>query len=118
MHSDNERPREKRSSVIVRAAVYVCGAANPFERRVRNLSRFGACLEQTGELEPGAIIMLCVGGLTGLKAKVVWVTDRLAGITFEDAVDLDIAVKPRGSAGAPQAGWMAEINDAYRNFAR
>lgn len=105
--------REKRNSVIVRAAVSFPGGM-PVERRVRNLSPSGACVEHDGELHNGATIQLHMGSLTDLSAQVMWVTDRLAGLHFAEPIDLDEARKPRGIAVKPKAGWIADINDAYR----
>jgi hypothetical protein len=105
--------REKRNSVIVRAAVSVPGGM-PVERRVRNLSPSGACVEHDGELRDGDIVQLRLGTLDNLSAQVMWVTGRLAGLHFAQPIDLDEARKPRGIAVKPKAGWIADINDAYR----
>lgn len=108
-----EPPREKRNSVIVRAAVTPPGG-QPTECRVRNLSRFGACVEHAGEFQPGTTVMLHMGALHDLYAEVMWVTDRLAGLRFAEPIDLEEARKPRGIGVKPKAGWIADINDAYR----
>lgn len=115
MNDQPETAREKRSSVIVRATVSYPGA-RPTERRVRNLSRSGACMEHAGELQAGATVLLQMGTINDLAAEVMWVTERLAGLRFADPIDLDEARKPRGiGIGVqPKAGWIAEINDAYR----
>ncbi|NIJ28446.1 hypothetical protein FHT00_000374 [Sphingomonas insulae] len=110
---DPDPDREKRNSVIVRAAVSFPGAT-PVERRVRNLSPSGACVEHDGELQVGAIVHLQMGSLSDLSAQVMWVTGRLAGLRFAAPIDLDEARKPRGVGVRPKAGWIAEINDAYR----
>ena len=94
MQQSIDPAREKRNSVIVRALVEAPGGA-AVERRVRNLSRSGACVEHAGELRDG-------------------ITDRLAGLRFADTIDLEEARKPRGVGVRPRAGWIAEINDAYR----
>ncbi len=109
----SEPAREKRNSVIVRAAVAFPGGL-PNERRVRNLSRSGACVEHAGELAAGATVQLQMGTITDLAAEVMWVTERLAGLRFAEPIDLDEARKPRGIGTTPKAGWIAEINDAYR----
>jgi hypothetical protein len=113
MQQPSEPLREKRNSVIVRALVRTPGG-DEAERRVRNLSRSGACLEHKGELQDGMTLTLKMGALDDLSAQVMWVTERLAGVRFDEAVDLDEARKPRGTGAAPKAGWIAEINDAYR----
>ncbi len=113
MQNPPDSDREKRSSVIVRALVTPPGGtAN--ERRVRNLSRSGACLEHDGTLAVGMTVSLHMGTLQDLSGEVMWVTPRLAGLRFGEAVDLEEARKPRGTGITPRAGWIAEINDAYR----
>ena len=113
MSSPPDHEREKRNSVIVRAAVSFPGSA-PAERRVRNLSRSGACVEHDGELQVGATVLLQMGTISDLAAEVMWVTGRLAGLRFAEPIDLDDARRPRGVGIKPKAGWIAEINDAYR----
>ncbi|MCP3734901.1 PilZ domain-containing protein [Sphingomonas sp. RP10(2022)] len=105
--------REARRSVIVRALVTAPGG-QPVERRVRNLSRSGGCIEQFGELAIGMTVTLHMGTFTALGAQVQWVTDRLAGLQFDETIDLDEARKPRGTGVVAKSGWMADINDAYR----
>lgn len=113
MDTPTESQREKRNSVIVRAAVSLPGCP-PNERRIRNLSRSGACVEQDGSLRTGMTILLHMGTLHELAAEVVWVTDSLAGIRFAESIDLDEARKPRGVGLQAKAGWMAEMSHAYR----
>ncbi len=115
MPEPTEPIREKRNSVIVRAALSVPGGLQ-VERRIRNLSRSGACVEHEGDLQTGNTILLQMGSLCDLAAQVMWVTDRLAGLRFAEPIDLDEARKPRGVAVKPKAGWIAEINDAYRRL--
>lgn len=113
MDSNAEPQREKRNSVIVRALVAAPGSPAA-ERRVRNLSRSGGCIEHAGDLTVGKTVTLQMGTLSDLSAEVMWVTDRLAGLQFAESVDLDEARKPRGVGAKAKAGWMADINDAYR----
>ncbi len=113
MSVDSLTPREQRSSVIIRAVVRPpVGTAT--ERRVRNLSATGACLDHTGELLPGDDIVLEMGALTDLGAKVRWSAERLAGISFHHPIDLEAARKPRGAAVVVASGWLADLKDAYR----
>ena len=113
MNTPPEPSREKRNSVIVRAAVSMPGGS-PVERRVRNLSRSGACIENAGDFATGMLLRLEMGHITELTGEVVWVKDRLAGVRFAEPIDLDEARKPRGVGAVPKAGWIADINDAYR----
>ncbi len=104
--------REKRNSVIVRAAVYLPDGTHA-ERRVRNLSRSGACIEHDGDIVAGTTVLLQMGRLADLTADVVWVRERLAGLRFHRDIDLDDARKSRGIATPPRAGWMTEMRNAY-----
>jgi hypothetical protein len=105
--------REKRNSVIVRAIVTTHDGRSS-ERRVRNLSQQGACIEHEGELVAGMPVLLHMGSMHDLVGTVRWVGERLAGLRFAQDIDLDEARKPRGVGVKPRAGWMADINDAYR----
>lgn len=110
--SDASNPeRAKRSGVIIRADVLADGKRA--ERRVRNLSLTGACLDHDGELTKGQRLKVAMGRLQDLDAEVMWAKDKLAGVRFDDEIDLDAARAPRG-AGKAQAGWMTDINHAYR----
>lgn len=105
--------REKRNSVIVRALVETPDGRER-ERRVRNLSDRGACIEHDGELQAGMTLVLRMGAISDLYATVRWVSGRLAGLRFSETVNLDEARKPRGAAIQPKVGWIVDINDAYR----
>ncbi|WP_203310268.1 MULTISPECIES: PilZ domain-containing protein [Sphingomonas] len=113
-----ENPRQKRSSVIVRALVSLPDSDRQVERRVRNLSLTGACIEHQGEMQVGMTLRIDMGTLRELRGTVMWITDRLAGLRFEQPVNLDEARKPRAAAvtsvGGIQVGWMAEVRHAYR----
>jgi hypothetical protein len=45
---------------------------------------------------------------------VIWAKDRLAGVSFDQRVDLHAARKSLGSAVTVASGWLAELKDAYR----
>jgi hypothetical protein len=112
---DPEKSRDKRSGVILRAAVQSDGAV--VERRVRNLSERGACIDNAGDLVAGTIVSVTMGQLEGLVADVVWAKPALAGLRFRRAVDLEAARKPRGIGAVTRAGWMTDIGHAYRKQA-
>ena len=103
--------RAKRSGVIIKALIDSDGRQS--ERRVRNLSVTGARIDPGADLTVGQQLGVSMGRLQGLVAQVVWVRDGQAGIHFEDEIDMDAARAPRG-AGRAQAGWMTDINNAYR----
>lgn len=104
--------RDARSSVIIRAAIDL--PSGIVERRVRNLSRFGACVDNQGDLTTGDSIILAMGSISRLEAEVVWTKPQLAGLRFQQPVDLDDARKPRSGGSAAKAGWMANMDNAYR----
>ncbi len=112
MTEPTEQTREKRSGVILRATVVRHGD-EPAERRVRNLSATGACIEHDGELEPGMALVMAMGAIPLLRAEVMWVRDQLAGVRFDRTVSLDAARRPRGP-GKIGAGWMDALRDGYR----
>ncbi len=113
MDNTDTSSREKRNSVIVRALV-TTPDGREWERRVRNLSDRGACVEHDGELQAGTTIVLRMGAICDLDATVRWVSGRLAGLRFAETVNLDEARKPRGTAVQPKAGWIVDIKHAYR----
>jgi hypothetical protein len=113
MAGGGTNPRETRSSVIIRAVVHLPGDKQA-ERRIRNLSAKGGCMDHAADLAPGDDISLDMGALTGLDAKVMWVRDGVAGISFAAPIDLSAARKPRGTIVPITAGWLANVKDAYR----
>lgn len=109
---DPEQSRDKRSGVILRAAIDLNGTV--VERRVRNLSERGACVDNDDDLAAGMAVTVTMGRLEGLTADVVWAKPTLAGLQFREAVDLEAARQPRGKGTAAGAGWMTNIGHAYR----
>jgi hypothetical protein len=107
------RPRDNRSSVIIRAAVRTA-SGQPVERRIRNLSSAGACVEHSGDLAPGDVISLEMGSLKNLQAEVIWSREKVAGVNFSHRIDLDEARKARGTGVTVATGWLAGLQDAYR----
>jgi hypothetical protein len=106
MNQDTLQPRENRSRVIIRAVVHgPCGKDS--DRRVRDLSVTGACLEQSGNLMVGDDIQLDIGMLKGVAAKVVWVTECLAGIGFAEPIDVAKARKPKPDVVTAASGWLS-----------
>ncbi len=103
--------REKRSGVIIRAIIDF--GDRSAERRVRNLSEHGACIDNAGDLKEGQRLRVAMGRLDDLAAVVMWTTDKLAGLRFDDGIDLAEARAPRG-AGTVQTGWMKDMYHAYR----
>lgn len=112
MIDDTMRGRDKRSSVIIRASVIVAGMR--LDRRVRNLSLHGACIDNQNDLTVGTTVYVSMGTLDDLPAEVMWAHARLAGLRFWKPVDLEAARRPRGAGTVAGAGWMREIDNAYR----
>jgi hypothetical protein len=113
MSDQSLQPRENRSSVIIRAVVRTA-SGNEVERRIRNLSVAGACVEHIGDLAPGDNISLEMGSLKHLRAEVIWSREKVAGVSFSHHIDLNEARKPRGTGATIATGWLADLKDAYR----
>ncbi|SFP82675.1 PilZ domain-containing protein [Sphingomonas rubra] len=107
--------RDKRSGVILRAMIDVDGLV--VERRVRNLSVRGACVDNDGDLIVGSTVLVTMGELEALVAEVMWAKPSLAGLRFHRSIDLEAARKPRGRGLKAGAGWMTDIDHAYRKRA-
>jgi hypothetical protein len=106
--------RKKRAGVILRAAIELDGVT--VERRVRNLSEHGACVDNEGDLVAGTQVVVTMGQLERLSAEVVWAESKLAGLSFRRALDLEAARKPRGTVAA-RAGWVGDMASPYRKRA-
>lgn len=112
MSDHSSDTRDKRSGVIIRAAIDI--DEKHVERRVRNLSRFGACVDNPGDLAAGKTVRISMGQVENITAEVMWANAQLAGLRFDRAVDLEEARKPRRvTAAAPRAGWIADMSNAY-----
>ena len=116
MSGDVPADREARVSVIIRALIEAPNLS--VDRRIRNLSRSGACCDNMGDLKAGMRVLVSMGALTQIHAEVMWANERLAGLRFDGLpVNLDAARKPRSAVppvSAPGAGWLAQIDDPYR----
>jgi hypothetical protein len=75
--------REDRCGVTVRAVVHGPGEQR-FEGWLRNISPTGACVEHRGQLMPGDDIALEMENPIPQPARVIWASDRLAGISFAE----------------------------------
>ena len=106
--------RETRSSVIIRALVEAEGLHA--ERRVRNLSRSGACVDNSGDIRAGTTVHVTMGSIQRLAAEVMWAKPNLAGLRFHRPVNLEEARKSRSTAttATPRTGWAAELDNPYR----
>lgn len=63
----------------------------PVEASLADLSSHGCCLDiVSGEVRPGAIVGLPLGGKNVLRAIVRWVRDDQAGLEFFQAIPSDL----------------------------
>lgn len=113
--SSEQSLRAKRTSVILKARMTSLSHGSVSEHRVRNLSETGACLDYPGEIDAGAQVRLSIGEVFDVPACVVWARQRLLGIVFDKPIDLTAARKPAPQGLAIKAGWMTDMNDAYRH---
>ena len=114
MSDQPEKLRDKRNSVILKVLVRSARAPAGVERRVRNLSASGACIDHAGDLSAGEVVTLMLGQTGETAAHIAWATERLAGVRFERDIDFEAAKKQRTAAPSLKSGWMADMNHAYR----
>jgi hypothetical protein len=81
MQDVDNRRQEDRCGVTIRATIHGPGDQQ-FDGRLRNISPTGACVEHSGHLLPGDEIAVEMGQPARQPAKVMWASDRLAGINF------------------------------------
>ena len=113
MNQDTLQPRENRSRVIIRAVVHGPCGREP-ERRVRDLSSTGACVEQSGNLMVGDKVSLDIGPLKAIAGRVVWTTEYLAGIAFAEPIDVAKTQKPKPEVVTAASGWVSGFVDPWR----
>lgn len=77
------RRQEDRCIVTVRAVVHGPDEQR-FEGRLRNISPTGACVEHNGNLLPGDEIGLQMENPIPQSARVIWASERLAGVSFAE----------------------------------
>ena len=105
--SDRDSQREPRTAVLVRAVIAIPSRQEHIERRIRNLSLHGACVDHAGELTVGRTYRIEIGCAPAIGAEVMWMTDKLAGLRFATEIALDAARRPRSklaSAGGVRTG--------------
>lgn len=91
--------------------------SQPTQHRVLNVSVSGVCIAKPVGLVPDMPVMVSIGRIDHVAARVKWVRGDRAGLRFDAAIDLDAARQRRpGNAGAPppSAGWMAAANERFR----
>ena len=76
--------RQRRSNVLLTAAVEMAGGQT-LDVKLRNLSAEGALIESEGLPREGSDIRFRKGDLS-VAGKIVWVSDKRAGIHFDEAL--------------------------------
>lgn len=78
--------KSKRANVLLMASLELSGTSTPV--RMRNLSSNGALVEGEDLPVEGSELLFRKGDLA-IKGRVVWTSDRHAGIVFARPLDLD-----------------------------
>jgi hypothetical protein len=99
--------------VIIRAVVHGPCGREP-ERRIRDLSATGACVEQSGNLMTGDKVSLDIGPLKDIAARIVWTTEYLAGIAFAAPIDVAKTQRPKTEAVTAASGWVSGFVDPWK----
>lgn len=118
--SANQNRRQRRSQVLLAASLELSGVSVPV--RMRNLSAEGALVEGDGLPVEGSSVLfrrqdLCVA------AKVVWVREQRAGLSFDEALLPEIVLRhiptPRARVlpGFRRPGFSGQMTEAERRSA-
>src|ERR1051325_5869823 len=87
--------REHRTRVLKMARIIFNGGYSVYDCRVRNISDSGAMLEMTSMVGvPSRFEIALDGNSPRRQCRIMWRTDRLMGVAFDDAI---------GEAPAPPA---------------
>jgi hypothetical protein len=94
---------------------------------VRDLSTRGARIDNAEKMRVGETFQISIGAAQAITATVKWVRLGAAGLTFEEAIDIDearkrVAAPPKPEASPklkvassqPTAGWYNQLRDPYR----
>ncbi len=108
--------RSPRSSVMLRAFVQYSDRPANTQHRVLNISRTGVCIAKVEGMAADDVVAVTIGQTGYVPAKVAWVRDGNAGLTFQTPIDPAIARMRAPDAGMPQptSGWMGEMKEFYR----
>ena len=120
--------RAPRLNVMLMATVQQARRTGPTTHRVRDLATRGARIDKAEKLRVGETIQISIGAAQAIAATVNWVRQGSAGLSFEDAVDINaarkhVAAPPKPIASpnvkvesiVPTAGWFSDLKDPYRN---
>lgn len=109
--------RDPRTSVMLSAEVVRSEGSQPTQHRVLNVSVSGVCIAKPVGLVVDMPVLVSIGRVDHIGARVKWVRGDRAGLRFDEAIDLDAARQRRPGNGAPPpptSGWMAAANERFR----
>ncbi|WP_294356237.1 PilZ domain-containing protein [uncultured Sphingomonas sp.] len=114
---DTAAARDPRTSVMLSADVVRSEGSQPTQHRVLNVSVSGVCIAKPIGLIADMPVLVSIGRIDHVAARVKWVRDDRAGLRFDEAIDLDAARQRRAGNAAPpppSSGWMASANERFR----
>ncbi|WP_156818712.1 PilZ domain-containing protein [Sphingomonas sp. Mn802worker] len=114
--ADVSAARDPRTSVMLSADVVRSEGSQPTQHRVLNVSRLGVCIAKPVGLVADMPVLVSIGRVDHVGARVKWVRGERAGLRFDEAIDLDAARQRRVGTAAPPptSGWMAAANERFR----
>lgn len=117
LSADEAAARDPRTSVMLSAEVVRSEGSAPTQHRVLNVSVSGVCIAKPIGLVADMPVMVSLGRVDHVGARVKWVRGDRAGLRFDEAIDLDAARQRRPGNSAPPpptSGWMAAANERFR----
>jgi hypothetical protein len=82
----------RRQKVFLFAHVERFGAVEVSRHRVRDISPAGARIDSAANMRTHETIVIDVGSLCAVGAKVVWTEDGEAGLAFAEVIDVSAAL--------------------------
>lgn len=124
----NPAERAPRLNVMLMASVEHARWAAPTRHRVRDLSTGGARIDNAEKMLAGETLQISIGAAQAITATIKWVRQGSAGLSFEEAINIDearknVAAQPktiaapklRVASSVPTVGWFRELKDPYRD---
>ena len=114
--SDIAAARDPRTSVMLSADVVRSEGSRPTQHRVLNVSKSGVCIAKPVGLATDMPVLVSIGRVDHVGARVKWVRGDRAGLRFDEAIDIDAARQRRVGAAPPPptSGWMAAADERFR----
>ena len=88
------KPDRGRDSLFLLAQLKVADSPDELTVRVRNISAGGLMAELPEPVAPDAAVNIQVRGLGWLAGRIAWQTEGRAGISFDQAIDPQLARRP------------------------